>query len=202
MRKIFRNALLTIAGTFLLASCLPEDNEEALKYDGPDVVEFKNQTLGQLATVLRGQGILTVPAANVQTDTTRFITPTAYTYTNPTTAARTSFNARSVDSVLVQLVGPHRSTETVLNFEVLSSSTAVQGTDYAFDASNANGKVVIPANKSQGYILIRPIAVSSAPGTTRSVVLRLTGNEEIKASPNYDTFYLNIYRPTVAQQQP
>ncbi|WP_210486671.1 hypothetical protein [Rufibacter aurantiacus] len=200
MRKIFRYAFLLIAGAFLLAGCLPEEGEEALKYQGPSVVEFKNQTLGKLTSVLRREGVLTVPAANVQTDTSRFITPTAYAHTSAA-GTRTTFSARAVDSVLVQLVGPQKSTETVLNFEVLSTSTAVQGTDYTFDDSNANGKVVIPANKSQGYILIRPIAGGSAPGSTRSIILRLNGNEELKASPNYDTFYVSIYQPTAAQQQ-
>ncbi|GGK61091.1 hypothetical protein ACD591_12485 [Rufibacter glacialis] len=195
MRKLFNYAFLLLAGPFLLAGCLPEEGEEALKYKGPEVVEFKNQYLGVLSTVLQSKGILTSPASTVQTDSSRTITPRAYRLN-----ATTTLGARTVDSVLVQLVGPQRSTETVVNFEVVSTSTAVKGTDYTFDARHANNTVTIPANSSQGYILIRPIAGGSAPGTTKRIILKLTGNQELHASPNYDNFYLSIYQPTTEQQ--
>ncbi|WP_048919228.1 hypothetical protein [Rufibacter radiotolerans] len=190
MKKILNYAFLLLAGTFLLASCLPEENEEALKYQGSTYVEFKNQTLGILASTLRARGVVTSTA---QTDSSRVIAAKQYSTTSGTTTTTTA--ARTVDSVLVQLVGPHRSTPTEVTFEVIAGSTAVQGTDFTLDAANTGNKVVIPANSSFGYILLKPIVGGSAAGTTKRVGFKLLDAGEVKASPNYDTFYVSIFQP-------
>ncbi|GAB2529327.1 hypothetical protein [Rufibacter soli] len=189
MKKILNYAFILLAGTFSLASCLPEDNEEALKYQGPTYVEFKNQTLGVLASTLRARGVVTSTA---QTDSSRVIAAKQYSTTSGTTTTTTA--ARTVDSVLVQLVGPQKSTPTEVKFEVIAGATAIQGTDYTLDASNTGNKVIIPANSSFGYILLKPIVGGSAAGTTKRVGFKLLDGE-VKASPNYDTFYVSIFQP-------
>jgi hypothetical protein len=191
MKKILNYAFILLAGTFSLASCLPEDNEEALKYQGPTYVEFKNQTLGVLASTLRSRGVVTSTA---QTDSSRVIAAKQFSVTSGNPPVTTTTAARTVDSVLVQLVGPQKSTPTEVKFEVIAGSTAIQGTDYTLDASNAGNKVVIPANSSFGYILLKPIVGGSAAGTTKRVGFKLLDGE-VKASPNYDTFYVSIFQP-------
>src|SRR5579872_4805065 len=130
MKKIISYITIVFAAGIIFTGCLPEKDSTRLEYKGPTVVEFKNFTAGQIATLKRsdgsglesnasltGRGIST-SAADAQTDTTHAIhigspSPTGF--------------IRATDSVLVQLVGPQRSTPTVINYTVRSTSTAVEG---------------------------------------------------------------------------
>lgn len=160
---------------FGLSSCFPEND---LVYDGPTQVEFKNHTLGQLSSVLNTKGIVTSPTTQVQTDSTRFIL----------------INTRTVDTIYVQLVGPQRSSDTDINFSLRSTNTAVEGTHFTFSPSGTR-KVTIPAGKSVGYILTRPIANSITPvGGTVTMAFDLLGASDIKANPNYKSFILTLKR--------
>lgn len=79
---------------------------------------------------------------------------------------------RIKDSIRVNLVGPQRSTPTVVNFAVDASSTAVAGTHYALIT---NGSVTIPANASYGFIYFEVIDDNILPGESWKLKFNLTG---------------------------
>lgn len=149
-----------------LSACEPTRD---LTYTGPAVVEFKND--------------------RVNTATASFL-------------ANNTFNSRTIrqalvtrDSVLVQLVGPHRPQETVVDYTVASTSTAIEGTHFSF--LGTKGKVTIPANSSAGYVKIRVLqGIPTTVAATQDfrLILNLTGNSDTQPSENYKTFTVNIRR--------
>lgn len=164
-----------LASIGLLYGCLPDKAEDALVYKGPTQVEFKNFTLGQLTAALNSKGVY---ATTAQTDSTRTVL----------------LNSRGTDSVLVQLVGPQSSTPIDINYNVRPTSTAIEGTNYAFIPAGAR-KVTIPANSSSAYILISMIPNSiTTVGTTRTIAIDLLGNAQIAPSPNYNKFIVTLRR--------
>lgn len=173
MKKNIIYTLFAIGISGLLAGCLPDKEEDALIYKGPTVVEFKNFTLGQAASVLTAKGVVN----SGQTDSTRIVL----------------LNTRGTDSVLVQLIGEQRSTPTVLSYTVRTTSTAVEGTNYNFRPAGAR-TVTIPANSSSAYILLDMIPNSFAAGITRTVAIDLLGNSEIAPTPGYKKFIVSIRR--------
>ncbi len=195
MKKIILYITVVVVGCTVLSGCLPEKDETRLSYNGPTLVEFKNFTAGQLATLKRsdgsglesnasltGRGISTA-AADAQTDTTH-----AIHVGNP---SPTGF-IRATDSILVQLVGPQVSTPTVINYTVRSASTAIEGTHYNFVPTNARS-VTIPANSSSAYILINtiPNTVAAAPASA-TLILDLVGASGIPPSYNFKSFYIKF----------
>ncbi|HWZ13728.1 MAG TPA: hypothetical protein VNW95_00720 [Mucilaginibacter sp.] len=195
MKKIISYITIVFAASVVLGGCLPEKDSTRLAYKGPTLVEFKNFTAGQITTLKRsdgsglesnasltGRGIST-SAADAQTDSTHAIhigapSPTGF--------------IRATDSVLVQLVGPQRSTPTVVNYTVRSTSTAVEGTHYNFVPTGAR-TVTIPANSSSAYILINtiPNSVAAAPASA-TLILDLTGASGIPPSFNFKSFYIKF----------
>jgi len=149
-----------------LAACEPPRD---LTYTGATVVEFKND--------------------RVNTATATFLT-------------NNTFNSRTVrqalvtrDSVLVQLVGPHRTQETVVDYTVASNSTAIEGTHFSF--LSTKGKVTIPANSSSAFVKVRVLqGIPASVSATQDfrLVLTLSGNTDTQPSENYKTFTLNIRR--------
>jgi hypothetical protein len=184
--------LLLVSGVFV-SGCLPDPAEEALKYNGPTVVEFKNHTIGMVATAAVGldyRGILSTTSA-AQTDSSRFVSIVGYTIPATATTAERIIRPRVADTVHVQLVGPQRSIATNVRFEIISGSTAVEGTHFTLEPANAK-TVTIPANSSVGYLIVKPIA-SGYTGTERKTVgFRLLGSDDASANPNYDTFYVTM----------
>lgn len=198
MKKIISYITIIFAASVVLSGCLPEKDSTRLTYKGPALVEFKNFTAGQIATLkipgpvagttvectcsLTGRGIST-SAADAQTDTSH-----AIHIGNP---SPTGF-IRATDSVLVQLVGPQRSTPTVINYTVRSTSTAVEGTHYNFVPTGAR-TVTIPANSSSAYILINtiPNSVAASPASA-TLILDLTGASGIPPSFNFKSFYIKF----------
>jgi hypothetical protein len=113
---------------------------------------------------------------------------------NPTLAA----NARTTDTILVQLVGPQRSTPTVVNYTVrpatatVNPTTAVEGVNYDFRVKNARS-FTIPANSSAGYILVDiKGGVMTTAGATVRLTIDLVGASDAAASVNYNKFILTI----------
>ncbi|MGM9476416.1 hypothetical protein ACS5PU_08295 [Pedobacter sp. GSP4] len=164
-----------VLGT-ILVGCLPEKAETALIYKGPTVVEVKNFTLGQASTVLTAKGVST--AAGTQTDSTRTV----------------FLNTRGTDSVLVQLVGPQSASPIDVNFAVRSTSTAVEGTHYAFIPAGIR-KVTIQPNTSSAYIRLSVIA-NSLPtvGDQRTVFIDLLSNGTVNPNPNFSKFFVTLRR--------
>lgn len=115
--------------------------------------------------------------------------------------AQWSVATRSVDenattplTLTVQLVGPQRSTQTAVAFNVIESNL-VEGVDYTFP----NGKnLVIPANSSTATIAILPIDNTDIFEGSRTITLELTsvegfdvslGNKSVVVSINEDDFW-------------
>lgn len=168
--KYFSVYLLAIAVTTIAVSCFPKDD---VLYTGPSIVEFKNYTLGQLSANLTTKGVSTA-AADAQTDSTRAV----------------RVNLRVTDTVLVQLVGPQRSTDISIDFSVRSTSTAIEGTHFNFRPAGAR-TVTIPANSSVGYILLDMVPNSVTSGSVR-VQMDLLGSSSILPSKNYHAFFVTI----------
>ncbi|MDP9046925.1 MAG: hypothetical protein M3N14_02235 [Bacteroidota bacterium] len=197
MKKIISYITIVFVASAILTSCLPEKDSTRLVYKGPTVVAFKNFTVGQIASLKRsdgsglesnssltGRGIST-SAADAQTDSTH-----AIHIGNP---SPTTF-VRATDSILVQLVGPQRSTPTIVNYTVRSTGTAVEGTHYNFATAGAR-TVTIPANSSSAYILINtiPNSVAAAPASA-TLILDLTGGSGIPPSFNFKSFYIKFIK--------
>lgn len=173
--KIYGFSILSFV--LIVSACLPKDH---LKFDGPSMVEFKNQTLGlnNLQGALTNRGIVTNDASLTQTASARGI----------------FLNSKVVDTIYVQLVGPHRSADTQVAFSVSSESTAVEGQHFNFKPAKAR-TVTIPANSSVGYILTEPVENSlTTVGEIKTIILNLDENQDPKPSVNYATFKLSLKR--------
>ncbi len=158
--------LIAICGvlSLLLSSCF---ENPSWTYEGPTIVEFKNPRAG----------FATQPANNVQNGI----------------RARIIRQGISRDSILIQLVGAQRPVDTTVPYSIDPSSTAVEGTNYAFVGTK--GTLTIPANSSAAYLVFRflPGIPATAPATQGStLVLNLDGSSEVPASVNYKTFTFTI----------
>lgn len=175
MKFNFRNILFSIVASASLVGCLPDDKTE---YKGDTLVEFKNSDLGMLSAVLNGKGVVTAPAAQVQTVSSKGIL----------------INTRTADTLLVQLVGPQKSQATTITYAIRAGSTAVEGTNFSFATPNAR-TVVIPANSSVGYLIVRPIANSiTTVGDTRTLGIDMVSADGATVSPNYKSFTYSLKR--------
>lgn len=177
MKNIIFKGLAGLMILLVMASCLPEDN---LAYEGPALVEFKNQTLGlnDLHGALTNRGIVTNDASLTQTALSRGI----------------FLNSGVVDTIYVQLVGPHVANNTEVSFDIAAESTAVEGQHYRLLPEGAR-TVTIPANSSVGYILTEPIANSlEEEGEIRFVQFKLNESQSPAPNKNYATFKLSFKR--------
>lgn len=101
---------------------------------------------------------------------------------------RTVSQAAGTVNINVQLIGPHSSTDTPVNFSVTGASTAAAGTHYNLAATS----VVIPANSSFGTIAVQVVDGSVPAGEIRTVVIELADTGDVLAAENYKTFTLRI----------
>jgi hypothetical protein len=90
--------------------------------------------------------------------------------------------------VSVQLVGPHQTSDTDVTFTVSGTASSgsmftIAGTSTKIPAGTSFGTINVVAN-SAGF-------ASLAAGTTRTVVIELTGGT-FAANPNYKTFTLTL----------
>ena len=94
-------------------------------------------------------------------------------------------------ALTVNLIGPQRSTDTVVDFMVGEGTTAVEGTHYSFP----NGmQVTIPANSSFGDLEVNVLPNSLDAGASGALELVLEDSQDgaVKAAPNLGTFTLTI----------
>lgn len=102
------------------------------------------------------------------------------------------------DSVLVQLVGPQKTSDIDVTFTKdavpAGAVQAVEGVHFDF-VRNASGKLVIKGKSSSGYIYFNVYDALGGSDPER-VVLPLTLQESggVKPSENYKTFTLNIIK--------
>ncbi|RYF21653.1 MAG: hypothetical protein EOO42_10175 [Flavobacteriales bacterium] len=168
MKKIFLYIFSTVLLGTSMVGCMPEDE---LTYTGPAVVEFKNHLQGYNTTKLAAMGV----SSTGQTLVSR----------------RVNISTRVTDTIYVQLVGPQSASATEVGFNVEANSTAVAGTHYNFRPVGSN-KITIPANSSQGFILVDMIPGSIAGTATFPLRVTLTGNSTVAPSANYKTFTLTL----------
>ncbi len=88
-----------------------------------------------------------------------------------------------VDTAVVQLVGPHQTSDMNLTFAVENTSTAVEGTHYNLLTT---GTFVLPAGSSFGYIRFEVLTDNAAAGESFSIDFTLTGGD-LGVSENYKT---------------
>lgn len=170
---IYPIALFVLGTVFV--GCLPEKSETALIYDGPTVVEIKNFTFGQAASVLNAKGVVSAVA---QTDSSRTVL----------------LNTRGTDSVLVQLVGPQSAGAIDVNFRVRSTSTAVEGTHYNLIPTGVR-KVTFAPNTSLAYIRLNMVPNSlTTVGDQRTVIFDLLSDGQVLPNPNFNKFIVTLRR--------
>jgi hypothetical protein len=88
----------------------------------------------------------------------------------------------------VNLVGPQRSTDQTINYQVVSAeTTGIAGTHYTTGTS-----FVIPANSSFGEVTVNILNPGVSSSTPRILVLELLGNSEIPPSANYKFLGISI----------
>lgn len=107
--------------------------------------------------------------------------PSLVEFANPISKSVTTTVTPRADSILVQLVGPQRSTPTNVTFRVVDTSTAVSGTDFVLVTPSP---VVIPANSSRVWIKFTLNKVSS----TKLLWVDLTGGDNVTPSTNFRRF--------------
>jgi hypothetical protein len=169
-----------------LAGCF---NDREIIYSGPDLAEFKNQHFGRTAA--------TLPAGMICSGTAGTTSASACGQTMLSRTVRASLGQ---DTILVQLVGPQKSSESTASFTVeeyadaafgANGFAAVEGTHYNF--VSPKGTLTIPANSSVGYLIISTVAGSIPTATERrSVRFTITEGGSLKPSENYKTFTYHI----------
>jgi len=123
-------------------------------------------------------------ACDKEKDPTIYNGPDVVEFLTPITRSITTAATPKNDSILVQLVGPLRTSATKVNFEVDASSTAVANTDYTI----LTPTVEIPAGALSTWIKFRFSKVSAA----KTLKINLTGADNAKPSENYKSFTYSL----------
>jgi len=89
----------------------------------------------------------------------------------------------SIDTAVVQLIGPHQQGDLNLTFIVDESSTAVEGTHFNLLTP---GTFVLPAGSSFGYIRFEVLTDNVSADESFDINFTLTGGD-IDVSENYKT---------------
>lgn|GEM_PF-1634133 len=182
-KEILSSLMILSIVAFVVMSCFPKDD---LVYSGPTVTQFKNYSLGQVTGALLNKGI---SATDTQNDSTHTVYTVAFAPVPPATTPA-PHAARGVDTVMVELVGPQRGTDLVLDFSVRSTSTAIEGTHYNLHPVGVR-TVTIPAHSSIGYILMDIIPGSVTSGSVK-VSIDLLGNTAVQPAKNFKSFFVVI----------
>lgn len=105
--------------------------------------------------------------------------------------ATTRNEGSGTTTLQLELIGPHRSTDTQFPVTVASTSTATQGTHYAFPSGTT---VTIPANSSFGTLTLNIPQSDLAAGATRTVVLEVgpSADGAVVPAENWKRFTVTI----------
>jgi len=100
------------------------------------------------------------------------------------------------DSILVQMVGPQRTSDVTVTYEVGTAPdgtiAAVEGDNFSFD-NEVEGELTIKAGTSSGYIYVNvPESLNSTAADRVVLVINLTEQGDIAPSQNYKTFTYTI----------
>lgn len=96
-------------------------------------------------------------------------------------------------TVAVQLIGPQRSSDLTIDFQVAGTSTAVAGTHYNIATSSP---VTIPAGSSSATIQINVVAGSLNPGQEVRLDLELLGGQGVEPAENLKTSRIFLRLPS------
>lgn len=89
----------------------------------------------------------------------------------------------------IQLIGPHRSSDLAVDFQVADSSTAQQGTHYSLGSTSAT----ISANSSTTSVNIDVLDNNADDGDTNyELFLVLQDSDGVEAAENLKTYTLTI----------
>lgn len=175
--KSLLKALCALTVVSSLAGC-NEYIYPDLAYSGPSVVEFKNQYIGRSST--------TVPA----------LPTTVISSFNQLTERRVT-EAIALDSVLIQLVGPHQGSPITVNFNVEpfpaddgTINGAVENTNYTILGDSRS--TTIPANSSFGWIRFNVNDVLTTGALPVRFKITITSVNGAGISANYDEFDYTI----------
>lgn len=120
---------------------------------------------------------------------TTYSGPDVVEFANPATGVLTRTitvptGGTTADSVLVQLVAPQRSTATNVTFTVDAASTILPS-EYTLTSPSP---VSIAANTSATWVKFR----FNKPAASRTLIVTLTGGDNVGASVNWRTFTYTI----------
>ncbi len=118
-------------------------------------------------------------------DLVEFANPNYIAPLNPTAKTVATTTTPKNDSMFIQLVGPQRSTDTNVTFEVDAASTAVTGTDYTISTPSP---VQVVANTSGSKVRL----VINKVTTQKKLIINLTGGDRVTPSANFKTFTFTL----------
>jgi hypothetical protein len=144
--------------------------------------------IGVVATITSNTALTLVADARV------IVTGSNYRASNGPGIAQLTF----ADSVLVQLVGPQRTSDLNVTFvqdaAPAGATQAVEGVHFDF-VRNPSGQIVFKANSSSAYIYLNVYNGISGADPERVVLnLTLQSGNGIQPSENYKTFTYNILK--------
>jgi hypothetical protein len=170
--------LFMLAVSASLTSCIKQIDKN---FRGATVVEFDATVLNPVTAPFTYPVILRVPPFGLPVTTANSPTIINRAITVPV-------------RLRVNLVGPHRDNDEVINYRVLDDVTpstnnllGVAGTHF-----NTGTSFTIPAKSSFGEVVITVLNPGSASATPREVHLELLGNTNIKPSENYKRVAIRI----------
>jgi hypothetical protein len=146
---------IVIVTLISLISCVKDTTNTT--YNGPDLVEFANPNyIAPLNPIAK-----TVSTTSIVVGSPR------------------------ADSMFIQLVGPQRSTDTKVNFEIDALSTAVAGTDYTLTTPSP---AIILANTSGVKVRVTINKVTAQ----KRIIFNITSGDNVTPSANFKTFTFTL----------
>lgn len=134
-------------------------------------------------------GVVSMTACTKDMTKTIYNGPDVVEFANPATGALTRTltvptGGTLADSILVQLVAPQRTTATNVNFTIDAAST-ILSSEYTVTSPSP---VSIAASSSSTWVKFR----FNKPPASRTLIVTLTGGDNVGASVNWRTFTYTI----------
>jgi len=139
--------------------------------------------------VMLAIGVISMTACTKDLTKTIYSGPDVVEFANPATGSLTRTltvptGGSLADSILVQLVGPQRTTATTVTFAVDAAST-ILSSEYTITSPSP---VTIAANSSSAWVKFR----FNKPPASRTLRVTLTGGDKVGVSENWKTFVYTV----------
>ena len=139
--------------------------------------------------VMLAIGVISMTACTKDLTKTIYSGPDVVEFANPATGSLTRTvtvptGGSLADSILVQLVGPQRTTATTVTFTVDAAST-ILSSEYTITSPSP---VTIAANSSSTWVKFR----FNKPPASRTLRVTLTGGDKVGVSENWKTFTYTV----------